>query len=104
MNYPFMKPYPLVEDLLRPVLRVTMPRQSRLDDLPLFVRNLQSRSSPGIFGPALGAGSTTGVLQHLICHGIEWRLIFGNETDRAAFMPRQPPSERRGFVPVPLQK
>jgi len=45
-----------------------MPRQRRLDALPVFVRNLRSRSSPGIFDPALRPGFSTGVLHHVrIC-------------------------------------
>ncbi len=39
-----------------------MPRQPRLDALPLFVRNLRSRSSSGIYDPAFRPGSSTGVL------------------------------------------
>jgi len=45
-----------------------MTHSPRADALPVLIRNLRSRSSPGIFGPALRAGSTTGVLHHVrIC-------------------------------------
>jgi len=52
-----------------------MPHGPRLDALPLFVQNLRSRSSPGIFGPALCPGSSTGVLNHLMVRGIEGRPL-----------------------------
>jgi hypothetical protein len=50
-----------------------VPRGPRLDALPLFVRTLRSRSSPGIFDPALRPGSLTGVLHHVMLRGIKGR-------------------------------
>ncbi len=37
-----LKAYPLAQDLLRPVLRVAMPRAMRVHALPHFVRNLST--------------------------------------------------------------
>jgi len=52
------------DDLCEP-LPFVMPRGPRLDALPLFARDLRSRSSSGIYGPARGAGPSTGVLHHV---------------------------------------
>ncbi len=55
------------DDLCEP-FPLGMPRGLRLDALPLFVRNLRSRSSSGIYDPALRPGFSTGVLHHVrIC-------------------------------------
>jgi len=49
-----VKPYPLVEDLLRPVLRVAMPRAPRMIALPHFVRNLSTGGTMHVVGRGNG--------------------------------------------------
>ena len=45
-----------------------MAETTAVGALPLFARDLRSRTSSGIYGPARSAGSSTGVLQHVrIC-------------------------------------
>jgi len=63
-----------------------MPRVSRLDAHPLFVRKLRSRTSSGIYAPALSAGSTTGVVHYVRLQGIEIRA----RASRRAAGPQNP--------------
>jgi len=49
-----VKPYPLIEDLGRPGLRVGMPRAPRVIALPHFVRNLSTGGTMHVVGDVRG--------------------------------------------------
>ena len=49
-----VKPYPLIEDLVRPGWRVAMPRAPRVIALPHFVRNLSTGGTMHVVGRGNG--------------------------------------------------